>query len=156
MSNLSYKRIKKEFDIILDRYQNCAIEINNDNKYQNYIFVVKLKKPRVDIKLIYPSEYPFKCPELYINDTPYRKMVCIGHDYIIKELNKLDMLCLCYKSLICYSNWSPSINSIKLIDEYLNNRKLIQNIIYKKYISIICNKNNADIQELKELIFNFL
>ena len=39
----SYKRIKKEFDIILDRYQNCSIIIDNDNKYQNYILTVKLR-----------------------------------------------------------------------------------------------------------------
>ena len=59
----------------------------------------------------------------------------------LNELNKLNKQCLCHYSLICCSNWSPSINSIKLIDEYLNNRKLIQNIIYKRYISLICNQN---------------
>ena len=48
----SYKRIKKEFDIILDRYQNCSIIIDNDNKYQNYILTVKLKDPKVDIVFI--------------------------------------------------------------------------------------------------------
>ena len=103
MSNLPYRRIKKEFDIILDRYQNCSIEINNDNKYQNYIFVVKLKtKNWYQINL--SKRISIKCPELYINEIPYRKMVCIGNDYILNELNKLNKQCLCYKSLICH-NW---------------------------------------------------
>jgi ubiquitin-protein ligase len=152
----SYKRIKKEFDIILDRYQNCSIVIDNDNKYQNYILTVKLKDPKVDIVLHYPSEYPFKPPNMFINKVDYKSMVCIGDKYILNELHKINKRCLCHYSLICYSNWSPAINSIRLIDEYLNNRKLIQGIIYKRYISLICNSNKLSAQEYKDLIFSYL
>ena len=69
----------------------------NDDKISYYNSVINANIV-MDLK-----KYPFRCPEIFINNCDYKKLV---HSYFTVEISSLyGKNCMCCDSLTCEDNW---------------------------------------------------
>jgi ubiquitin-protein ligase len=129
-------RVKNECNILYKDYHNVLIDIipdkttltamefmttNNDN--------ITTSKKRV-YKFILNSHYPFRPPEIYINNTMYSNILQMKGDYEKKMVKKLKgQDCLCCHSVNCNVNWSPAIKLFNIINEIKDTLKFKRDII---------------------------
>ena len=130
-------RLKNECNILYKDYHNVIIDvvqydkitvtatefmnINNDN--------IQTSKKRV-YKFILNSHYPFRPPEIYINNTLYASMLQMSGEYekeMVKKIKGQD--CLCCYSVNCTANWSPAIKLFNIINEIKSTLKFKKDII---------------------------
>jgi ubiquitin-protein ligase len=130
-------RLKNECNILYKDYHNVLIDvlqydkitvtatefmnINNDN--------IQTSKKRV-YKFILNSHYPFRPPEIYINNTLYANMLQMSGEYekeMVKKIKGQD--CLCCYSVNCTANWSPAIKLFNIINEIKSTLKFKKDII---------------------------
>ena len=86
-------------------------EVSGENE------VTTLNKFNQIVKIIYPNEYPFKQPNVYINNKEYLSILCnptFSTDNIIKLAN---VNCLCCISILCGNNWNAGINILDILNE---------------------------------------
>lgn len=157
-----------EIEVDGDRYYTDKTYINiNVFSKNNNIIRVELKK----------NEYPFKPPNVYINEKGYNSILkspsakidfyirnkdeCIynkerslwditSNVIPIKEVN-----CLCCSTITCYGNWGPTMKITSILDEIERNNKLKTNIKYKIAVDEIVNKYIC-MEDLKNLIYHYL
>ena len=60
--------------------------------------------------------------------------------------------CLCCQSLLCTSNWAPIKMIHNIFDEVLENKRLIQAIIYTYLVREICEDKGITCREIPEMI----
>ena len=130
------KRLAKEIPHITRKYGAISI-IPNEYKFNR---VVKLK----NIKLKLDDNYPFKPPCVFVNDRNYINLLATVPLYVQEELRNIGIHCLCCKSIICAARWNPAIKLIDIIDEYFDNKKLINKFINKKYIRLVCESKRIN------------
>ena len=143
------KRLNRELKT-LSHYND--IHIDKDN-YNNTILTFDI------YKFILSNSYPFKPPDVFINDKNYRNLLCIKEQHIVNEIKKDNIQCLCCTTVLCQQNWNPVKNILYIMNEYKTNRNIILNIIrkntYKKLIELLCIEKNIPI-ELSTYISNYL
>ena len=146
------KRIEKEVKYLREKYTNTDIILHYPKNSDYYILEFSI------YKFYMPRDYPFKPPSLYIinenKETNYKNLLA-QNGYIRKELNKMDIKCLCCSTILCPGNWSPSVTLIKVVDEYQYFKSIIKSIIYKYYLYIIMQENKIPI-ELYDNIAKYL
>ena len=76
----------------------------------------------LNIKIICNEMYPFKVPEMFINNQDYNQYLSelqTKHSLNEKIKKQLNIQCLCCESILCPNNWKPSITIIDIIKQYL-------------------------------------
>ena len=104
------------------------------------------------IKFAVPLQFPFKAPQVYINQKYYRSMLIFNTEYFQNILKLNGIKCLCCSSLLCTSNWSPSIKMVKILNEIENNRTLIKAILYTRLVRQVCESVGINCPEIPEMI----
>ena len=145
------KRHLKEKDDLYNKYNNCVFSCDNYYQNKSYPDKVLIVINNIDFVFKLPIHYPFVPPELFIGNSKYLNMLRIK----LPELKAKGIDCLCCKSLTCVNNWKPSKRIIDILDEFFNNKKLIKNIIYNRFLKGICIKHNIPL-ELEYYIGEFL
>jgi len=111
-------------DVIPDKITLTAMEItttNNDN--------ITTSKKSV-YKFILNNHYPFRPPEIYLNNIMYSTILQMKSDYekeMVKKIKGQD--CLCCYSVNCSANWSPAIKLYQIINEIKSTLKFKKDII---------------------------
>lgn len=130
-------RLKNECNILYKDYDNVLIDVGHDDKIivtatefmrTNNDNITTTKK-RV-YKFILNSHYPFRPPEIYLNNTIYANILQMKGDYekeMVKKLKGQD--CLCCYSVNCTTNWSPAIKLFQIINEIKSTLKFKKDII---------------------------
>tara|TARA_B110001469_G_C9437170_1_gene221727 strand:+ start:215 stop:664 length:450 start_codon:yes stop_codon:yes gene_type:complete len=142
------KRLIKEKHELYSKYNNCELESCHEYNHNNQLKVI-INNINFTAKL--SSQYPFRAPNLFINDISYLKIL----RFKTKELKDMKIDCLCCKSLTCTNNWAPSKKVNDIIEEFFYNRKIIKKIIGKWFLTEICIKYNIAL-ELEYYIGDFL
>lgn len=115
---MSKKRIYKEIELLVDKYNNVTVEKINEKSY-----FIKIKDKNIEYSMQTDNNYPFQPPKFYIKNIEYYNWlssVIPSKEYIYKDTN---IGCLCCRSILC--NWSPGNMFIDLINEFKNLRKKI-------------------------------
>lgn len=129
-------RVKNECNLLYKDYHNVLIDVIPDKITLTATeFIVTqnnnepITKQRV-YKFILNSHYPFRPPEIYINNTLYSSLLQMRGDYekeMVKKIKGQD--CLCCYSMNCSANWSPAIKLYRIIDEIKDTLKFKRDII---------------------------
>lgn len=147
---MSKKRIHKEIELLIDKYNNVTVEKINEKNY-----FIKIIDKNVQYSMQTDDNYPFQPPRFYIKNIEYYKWlssVIPSIEYIYKDTN---IGCLCCRSILC--NWSPGYMFINLINEFKNLRIMVFNIIGLKYLRIILKKfnENYDFNSILKIVTSF-
>ena len=120
-----------DHEIYQDNSYNCKYAIN---------LIIYLKNN--DILLFKLGQYyPFKPPELLVNKKNYR-------DFFLK-LDKDD-------SVLCENNWSPNLNIVSIINEYIKRKNTVKKYYLKGLIQLIIDKNNIHEYGITRHITDFI
>ena len=121
--------------------------INESKHWSNNIFMINDNEayalcddviPNVDIVLTlkYGKEYPFKPPDVYLNDKniiQYFKSSPIFYNDLEKITNRK---CLCCQNLLCKYKWGPILKTTDVINEIIyifrTKNRLIERYLCKK------------------------
>mgnify|MGYP001207304264 FL=1 len=167
--NIIYKRLNKELSLYnsLDYKYNIEIFTTNINNNEQLLVSIKNQDQSIFFELLVPRDYPFK-PYNYFssysnNNYSYFKHIQNIHETLNKNnidrtileffyninyqkranfLNLPNKNCFCCNSILCYSNWSPSLNIINILNE-IEEIKFIE-----KY------KNKINYNKLKKIYYN--
>lgn len=150
--SVALKRLRKECQLIFEKYENYGIEVIECEKGKKYSLKINIENKTLNFILSY--DYPFKEPVLYINGNLYRDLLMFNCSELRNYLTINNINCLCCKTLLCRNNWKPGIKLQHIIDEYLLTKKIINYTIKKKYIRAICYNFNIFAEEIIELILN--
>ena len=144
------KRLSNELPELEKKYKKVVVSHNNNLQRRDIIIVVN------DIyKIILNKYYPFKPPDLLVKNKNYLNLLAHQTPYIIKQLQKKKINCLCCKSIICSNNWNATKKLIDIIDEYKKNKTFILNLYKKRYVTEICYNHNIFCSELIEMIESY-
>jgi len=130
-------RLTNECNILYNDYHNVLIDVGPDDKItvtaSEFMTTnndnIPTTKKRV-YKFILNSHYPFRPPEIYLNNTIYSNLLQMKGDYekeMVKKLKGQD--CLCCYSVNCTANWSPAIKLYQIINEIKSTLKFKKDII---------------------------
>lgn len=134
-------RLKNECADLYKQYHNVLIDIVNKkititaveylHPYPHPIEGGKKEKIKYRVfKFITTPDYPFRPPEIYVNNLTYLSILKMSGDYeknMVKKLKGQD--CLCCHSLNCNANWSPAIRLNRIIDEIKDTLKFKRDVI---------------------------
>jgi ubiquitin-protein ligase len=136
--NLLYKDYHNVLmDVVPDKITVTAVEFMNTNNNN-----IATSKKRA-YKFILNSHYPFRPPEIYINNTLYSNMLQMKGKYekeMVKKIKGQD--CLCCHSINCSANWSPAIKLFHIINEIKDTLKFKRDIINVLLVDKIKKKYN--------------
>jgi hypothetical protein len=99
---------------------------------------LKIKQGKNTYELDLPSDYPFKTPvNIKYNGNCYKKSL-FNHSEKVQKILKTQyhMECLCCNTLLCGSNWMPTMNICHLINEIDKIIKIQKEII----IRLLCDE----------------
>ena len=129
-------RLKNECNLLYKDYHNVLIDVISDKITINAMeFIITnnnntiITKRRV-YKFILTNHYPFRPPEIYVNNTMYSNVLQMRGEYekeMVKKIKGQD--CLCCHSLNCNANWSPAIKLFHIINEIKDTLKFKRDII---------------------------
>lgn len=139
------KRLDREEKELGKRYNNCLLEYKDNCNEMTVIIDGKI------IKAVLPLHYPFKPPNLFIENNRYIKMLQSN----FTDFRSKDDKCLCCKSLTCSHNWCPSKKVMDVIEEYLENKRFFILLIKKRFVRSVCLKHHIPL-ELEDMINYFL
>jgi ubiquitin-protein ligase len=148
ITNKSLKRISIELIQLYELYNNVQL-IKNDRFHE---IIVTINNDT--IRLICSNDYPFKIPNIYINNLTYKSYISIRSIRFINILKKLyGTDCLCCHSYLCMDKWAPTTTLIKIINEILSYKKLIKKIIIYELCRQIENKFNITYIHLFDYLY---
>jgi len=134
------RRIKYEIIQLNKKYSNLDISgniININNK-----------------KFILDNDYPFRSPQVFINNIKYNKYLSIPFDITIKlNKTKYKYKCLCCNTILC--SWNPTYKIEHILEEIEEFTKIINEIKYNILLDRIGKKYNI-INIIKLMIIEFL
>jgi len=151
------KRLKIEI-IVFHAYCNGNEELLNlypkiKNKYseeflanfedfrvigENEVAITLIYKDKyiMEVKCLFPKEYPFRPPQIKINDHEYTPYLSTLQNIKLYD----DVKCLCCISLCCRENWGPQNSFIDIIKEIFKNLDIVYIPIENKLYRSIMNK----------------
>ena len=139
LSNLklnSYIINNNYFEIIEFKDKNVLVQMIVDNKI-------------VEIEMKIPDMYPFRPPEIKVNNKNYYHLLKTSN---LRKINQ--PYCLCCSTIICNSNWSPSHGLMHIINEIYQNIYHKKNIIIVLHLEKIEKKYLGFISNIKNYIIN--
>ena len=116
------KRLKRELASMYNSYDDIIVQFSKDKTIEGdalnvYIYEI-INNKRICYQFIVGINYPFKPPEVYLNNHKYRQLLYSKTNYEIINLKKISGKdCLCCTSLTCSINWSPGYILNNLIYE---------------------------------------
>jgi len=128
---LQYKFLKM-IDKLQVGVKESILSINiNENNSVLFEIILNEKYP-FNILINFPKEYPFRPPNVKINNDDYIKLLAniqANNLYSGKER------CLCCSTLCCKDNWGPQNDLMDIINEIFSNLNMLINpvkdILYK-------------------------
>lgn len=129
-------RVKNECNLLYKDYHNVLIDVVSDKIIITAMeFIItnhnnELRTKRRVYKFILTNHYPFRPPEIYVNNTMYSNVLQMRGEYekeMVKKIKGQD--CLCCHSLNCNANWSPAIKLFHIINEIKDTLKFKRDII---------------------------
>ena len=147
---MSKKRIFKEIEFLIDKYNNVIVKKIDDNSYN-----ITIKDKNIEYSMKTDENYPFQPPKFYIKNITYCEWLSSVIPSIENIYKDTNISCLCCRSILC--NWSPGYMFIDLINEFKNLRKMIFNIIGLKYLRIMLKKfkENYDFDPILKIVTSF-
>ena len=142
------KRMQREMRCLTEAYKHS--ESNFDEKTQSHSISCRLDNWIVEIRV--PQMFPFKPPQVLINEKYYRDMLIFRDSEFQNILRANGIECLCCKSLLCTSNWCPIKKIVDVVDEVKSHRDLIRAIIYTRLVREICQDKGITCQEIPAII----
>lgn len=142
------KRINNE----IRELQENDMEVQYDPGDNNDGMEISVLHSNSIVKFGLPSQFPFKAPQVYINLQHYRSMLIFNTEYFRNILNINGIKCLCCSSLLCTSNWSPSIKMVTILNEIEKNRAFIQAILYTRLVRKVCESVGIMCPEIPDMI----
>jgi len=158
--NIRNNRIKNELNCyyqfslgIQNRHYNSLIKNNNILSYVNLInvdnindkiiatFYLKLEENKYTFVVFEFDEntlYPFRPPNIKIQNQNYKELLNINFEYL-KKIN-IKTECLCCSSLICKGNWSAHNNIAIVLDEIKTNLNLKLRVHNHKMCNYVIDK----------------
>tara|TARA_B100000780_G_C21115333_1_gene451170 strand:+ start:2292 stop:2783 length:492 start_codon:yes stop_codon:yes gene_type:complete len=142
LSIITSKRVRKEMFYFLTQSNRSGLcegfykpTLINIKKIQ-LIFLLKLKNiSTITIKIT--PDYPFKCPEVFVNNHKYKSLLGCKNIPDLKNINKHK--CFACSSLTCHSNWGPMCNIIQILKEIDSNYKIVRRLFERKMASYVVN-----------------
>lgn len=142
------RRIHREMKLLEESYN--YVESTHDEETKSHI--VRCLSDNWILEAHIPQMYPFKAPQVYINQKNYRDML-IFRDSKFREILKANGIsCLCCRSILCTNIWAPIKMIYNIFDEVSENKKLIQAIIYTLLVREICESKGIICSEIPEMI----
>ena len=139
------KRLKRELDVFFTPEWNLSVEYLSESSGLKITIIRLAAQTQSKYVFMINNNYPFTPPTLYFQDRPYMDFLRQSCKYansrkILKKVAGLE--CFCCSSMVCNSNWSPSITFSKIIREvdYYKEKKhdvvnsLIAGVIKRKYL----------------------
>ena len=137
-------RTKLEFEIETSKKKNYY-EILDFN--QNIVSIMmKINLHYLYIKICINNEYPFKPPEVFINNKPYLRLL------MSKNIHSLMKKCMHCQSILCPHRWGPSMGIVHIINEIYNNISTKISLIEILHLKKINSKYLKNIDINKYLI----
>ena len=171
-TRLKKHRLFLEIEYLENNYQEVKVIMIHNKET-----VVEAKYPLQSIpkhiKFIFPNNYPFKAPEIYIikNIGSYKKCEFVEENYlytihncqlpriqrIVKELRGGgNNTCLKCKSSISHDNWSPAFKMNHIFDEITKNNRLKRRVSLEIGLEDIFKKYQQIPQDLMKLIISYV
>ena len=149
------KRLSKERNKIIDKYNNCELIIDEQEKLQYKLNVVIDNKHTLYI--VIPKYFPFKEPNMYVNEQSYYNFLKLDN-WLYKEVKQVyNIECLCCNTILCPNKWRPALRLYQLVDEFMLNRGMIYSIYQYKYLCILNILNHNILPpEILEIISSYL
>ena len=122
------KRFTNELPSIFQLYKNPRIEYFDDH------IRLEIFYSGINILFTFGKDYPFKSPDIYLNNIPYLK-------YLAFKWNGNP--CMCCVSKFCSNNWCPAFTLPLIINDVYETihikqqktRLLLINVIKNKYLN---------------------
>ena len=142
-------RLTSEFTNLIGQCDSLTY-VHNNNGFDITIII----KNNV-YKLFVSQDYPFKMPiNVYYNGVEFNKYIYGDYLEIKKYLKKYYHIdCLCCRSLLCGSNWTPMINIAKIINEINDVVRIRKEITYRILCDQIRDKYRCYFVELEKYLF---
>ena len=122
------KRIKNEITKIQEVYPNIKIT------FKDPIFNILVND--LHIQIVINDDYPFKAiTNITINNQKYLDIILSLEQYYVNKI--VGEICLCCKSLICQSNWSPTIRIYQIVEEIIDIMNIKNKIENQKTIPMV-------------------
>lgn len=136
-------RTKHECNELYKKYHNVLLDYEKNKICLTAVESIDSGKRNIIYKFILTSDYPFKPPEIYVNNHLYSTMLQMKGDLekdMVKKLKGQE--CLCCHSLNCHANWTPAIRLYRIIDEIKDTLKFKRDIINLILVDKIKKKYN--------------
>jgi ubiquitin-protein ligase len=150
------KRLKREFESLLDIYDILKLEYNMKGELQ--IFFQKKDDYNFNIFCFtFPDCYPFRPPVITINEKGYfnsLRLRSTRFNSVLKYLN--GMSCLCCSSFLCRDHWSPAFTVKKILLEIEEFKLVRRNIVRKLLLDKIKDKYLVKDIDLDSWLFNVM
>lgn len=159
INSISLRRAISEHTIASNRFSKTELKIETHkkgNRIDRY-YIISFEIDGSKLKYWFDEKYPFNKPKFYVNNILYSNMLKLECS-VMREIlsNSFKTSCLCCESLLCDRNWSPAMKLDKIVDEYIDYKKMI---IYcynkKKLIDTNIELNNILPYEIIEKISNY-
>jgi ubiquitin-protein ligase len=177
-TRLKKHRLFLELEYLENMYQEVNVKIIRGKET-----IVEAKYPveaiPKHIKFIFPKNYPFKTPDVFIINQPCTSAIytskeeVVEQNYlytihnchlprihrIVKRITKTEdntSTCLKCKSLLAHDNWSPAFKMSNIFDEIFKNNKLKRQVRIEIGLEEICKKYNALPEEIISLIRSYI
>ena len=134
------KRVDYELEELFKQCDN--IKVIKDKENCNEICIEIENKNNI-IKIILGDTFPFKVPEVYVNNIRYINFLQSPSLRMSKIIdNELQLNCMCCRSILNKNLWAPSTKFTNIINE------VDKNIRIKKYIYFMALINQIKIKYL--------
>ena len=117
-----FKRLDKELENLKYNYFEYQVILNKT--HLDLFIPILLNERMVMICFKINFLYPFKCPDVYINNTMYIKLL---ESISIKK--KYTKECLCCKSICCDNKWKPIFKIKDILNEIYTHASEIINFL---------------------------
>ncbi len=150
MPKLLGRRIKRECQLLKDKYDDLFVECNSNSE-----ILVGLKRSRNQYIFIIEQNYPFTAPRVTINGLSQNKFLRLPSNRFTTILQYITGLhCFCCSSLLCKNNWTPALTLDNIVIQLEEYKKIKLNIQLKILADKIKEKYlNRDI-DLDSWLFN--
>lgn len=140
VSKIKNRRIKADILMIHKFQQKYNNELCKLVDYgEDYIKIqLKFTNKKLTVLLKFPVDYPWKVPNIFVNDVKYINLLKIHQDFL--KMIGLYNTCLCCFTYVCGNNWFPVTKLTSLISEIRDNVKLKRRIVDKIFCKYIIKK----------------
>ena len=136
------KRFKAEIQLLID-YNLCDfddINVETNDEYYGTRLILRDKSFNV-FKFCVPNYYPFKPPELYINDNKYLSShTILSNDFKLKLKKYTGIDCFCCDTVLCSNNWSPKYTFKYVLDERNKYKNACREVVHRIFVDVIKRK----------------